>query len=144
MSLVTITLAFIFGIEWGLYQELRSLIIVLIFLSLILLSYFNRFLFKGLIIFSIIIIGGFYSVAKFNSMDTKYSEKNISFNATIISHFSETKSGYSYKYNIKNEFGHKLVLYTKAREENEFEIGTKVHIEGEFSKPDTARNARWI
>lgn len=140
MSVISITLAYILGIKWGLYQDFKILVGLSIFLLIFTLIYKKEKIEIVTFLMIISLIGCIYSKCKFNYMSDVYKEEEYKMDVTVISHESVSSSGYSYKYLVKNENNHKLNIYVKYKDENLFEIGYKLKIIGEFDKPDTARN----
>lgn len=140
MSIVSITLAYILGIKWGLYQDFRILVGLSIFLLIFTLIHKKEKLEIAIFLIIISLIGCIYSKYKFNYMNDVYKENEYEMNVTVISHENVSSSGYSYKYLAKDENNHKFNIYVKYKDENLFEIGYKLKIIGEFDKPDTARN----
>ncbi len=140
MSILTITLAYIFGIKWGLYQELKFLILVLIFLSISTHIFFENK--KNIISFLCIVcfIGAIYSRQKLDYMQHKYDEGEIKTSITILTHEEVSSDGYYYKYKVKNDSKDKFILYLKLKPENIYKIGDKLNIVGGFKMPETARN----
>ena len=140
MSVISITLAYILGIKWGLYQDVNVLVGLSIFLFIFTLIY-KKQKFEIITILAIISLSGcIYSKYKFNYMSSLYKETEYQMNVTVISHESVSSSEYSYKYLVKNEKNHKFNIYVKCKGENLFEIGYKLKIIGEFDKPNEARN----
>ncbi len=140
MSIVSITLAYILGIKWGLYQDFRILVGLSIFLLIFTLIHKKEKLENITFLMIISLIGCIYSKCKFNYMSDVYKENECEMNVTVISHENVSSSGYSYKYLAKDESNHKFNIYVKCKDDNLFEIGYKLKIIGEFDKPDTARN----
>lgn len=146
LSFISITLALIFGIAWGLYLEFDILVIALIFLlwillALILTSYHFYFLTikRALILFIIFAFGIFYCRYRINKFDSKYPEGDFQGMLTIISHVEETK--YYDKYYAKNGQKDKFLIYfKKSLNTNKFQIGSKVLIDGKFELANVARN----
>ena len=74
MSIISITLAYVLGIKWGLYQDVKILVGLLIFL-LICTLIFNKDKFNMIIILCVLCTCGFaYSKTKFNRMNVSYIE----------------------------------------------------------------------
>ena len=141
MSIVKVTLAYIIGIKWGLYQDVKVLV-GLSFFVLIFTHFFKKNKFIVAEIFVIIcLVGAIYSNQKFKYMETKYNEGVCEKYVTVITNKNVSANGYSYKYTIKDFNGDKFLLYIKANEKNIFDIGYKLRVFGEFDKPEKARNS---
>lgn len=140
MSVISITLAYILGIKWGLYQDFKILVGLSIFLLIFTLIHKKEKMEMAMFLIIISLIGCIYSKCKFNYMSDVYKEDEYKMNVTVISHENVSSNGYSYKYLVKNENNHKFNIYVKYKDENLFEIGYKLKIIGEFDKPNTARN----
>ena len=141
MSILTITLAYIIGIKWGLYQDLKILMLVLIFLSIFTLIFLKRKKYAIIVFYTIILFGAFHSKIKYEYMDSKYTTDNdINMEITILSHEEISSDGYYYKYKVKNMDEDKFILDLKLKEENIYKIGTKIKVYGNFQKPNASRN----
>ncbi len=140
MSILSITLAYILGIKWGLYQDIKVLVGLSIFLLIFTLLYKREHSNKIIILVTICVLGSIYAKCKFNYMNDKYCKTEIETEVIILTHESISSNGYSYKYHVKNLNGDKFVLYVKVKDENVFDIGSKIKIKGEFIKPEMARN----
>ena len=140
MSILTITLAYIIGIKWGLYQDLMGLILVLIFLSIFTLIFLKRKINLLIICCVICLIGCIYTKIKFISMENKYTNGDIKDEIIILSHEEVSSDKYYYKYKAKNKKGDKFIVYLNLREENIYEIGTSLKIFGTLKIPEESRN----
>lgn len=148
LSIITVTLAFIFGTLWGLYLEINFLIIVSFFMCLLMLILFifkdkfkillTYYIPRVLMLIIIFLIGCFYTKYKMNIYDSRYVEGEQNGKFTIISHATETS--YYYKYYAKNNKKDKFVVYFKKDNLKPFDIGTTLYINGKFEIPNTARN----
>lgn len=144
LSVITITLAYILGIIWGLYLEFNILKLVLIFLFICVLCFIlrkkelNKIFFNSIILFLVFIIGIFYVKYKINNYNSKYITGEFNDTIQIISHKSETD--YYYKYYAKNSNKDKFIIYFKKGSNTIFDIGAKVSVKGEFSLPNGSRN----
>lgn len=75
LSIVSITVAFVIGIAWGLYLESNILVLALIFLLVIMLCLIYKKILVNLIILIVIaIIGYSYSSYRLSKFDNKYNE----------------------------------------------------------------------
>ena len=97
MSILSITLAYIIGIKWGLYQDFKILVGLSIFLLIFMLMYKKEKIVLIEILIIISLSGAIYSKSKFDYMDQKYSEKDYEMYVTVITHENLSSSGYSYK-----------------------------------------------
>lgn len=147
LSIISITLAYVIGIAWGLYLEFEILVIALIFLFALLLMiiiFSDRFtnisekFISIIMLIGIFLIGYFYTIYKDSIYSKKYLESEIEISCTTISHVTESE--YYYKCYAKSEIGDKFLIYIKKNSNAKFEIGTKLNIKGEFELPDVARN----
>lgn len=139
LSIIEITFALVLGILWGLYLELRFLIITSIFLYFLVLMFYKKYNWICVILLIIAILSCFYTKEKIENYNEKYSDKLlVNMKVTIITYLEEGK--YTYKYHGKNEQGDKFILYFKKNESNIFKVGEKIQVTGEFNLPDLARN----
>lgn len=139
LSIIEITLALIIGILWGLYLEIKFLIITLIFLYFYVVVFYKKIKFQSLILFTIIIISSIYTKNDVEKFDRKYiDDSTIKMNVIILSHLRERD--YTYKYTCKSEVGDKFIIYFKKKENTIFKIGDVVSINGTYNLPDVARN----
>ncbi|MBR3888252.1 MAG: DUF4131 domain-containing protein [Clostridia bacterium] len=140
MSILSITLAYIIGIKWGLYQDVKVLVGLSIFLLIFMLLYKRKNTNKMTAVVIICVFGSVYAKCKFNYMNEKYCNTEVETELIILTHESISSNGYSYKYHVKNLIGDKFVLYVKVKKENLFDIGSKIKIKGKFIKPEPSRN----
>lgn len=139
LSIYGITLAFLMGIIWGIYLELKILSIFLIFCFLVTLILLNENLNKVLVLIIICLIGATYANYKVYVYNFKYKdEEEMNITVTIISNREETE--YYYRYNCKSSNQDKFKLYFKKNDDNLFKIGDILNINGTFSLPEIARN----
>lgn len=139
LSIIEITLALIIGILWGLYLEIKFLIIALIFLYFYVLVFYKKIKFQSLILFVIIIISSIYTKNDIKKFDNKYiDDSTVKMDVIILSHLRE--SDYTYKYICKSKAGDKFIIYFKKKENTIFKIGDWVSINGTYNLPDVARN----
>ena len=134
-----ITLAFLIGIIWGIYLELKFLSISLIFLSIFMLMFFRNFCGHIFIMLSLCLIAATYTNFQLIEFDNKYVDKiNLSLEVTMLTHKEESEFYYKYTCRAKNK--DKFILLFRKKNTNIFHIGDKLNINGEFTIPDVARN----
>lgn len=139
LSVYTITLAFLVGIIWGIYMELKILCVSLFFLSILTLTVFAKFNKQILLLLCLCLIGAMYVSYQIYTFDSKYIDKtNLTLNVTILTHKEETE--FYYKYTCKTTDKDKFVILFKKNDINIFSVGERLNIDGEFMLPDVARN----
>lgn len=145
ISLISVTLAYMIGIAWGLYFESSIQVLAPTFLCFILsiTLYLKKKInfqkgLEALLLFTVFLIGIFYCQYRINLYEHRYREGIIEGNFTITSSLKETN--YYYMYHAKNENKNQFLLYFKKTDTSVFPVGSKIFINGNFSLGSLKRN----
>lgn len=146
--LLTVLIGMIIGIVYGLYLKTSiAITIILLILFLLLFQKNKSKIFysilkrkkKILIILISFIISILYVFLLNNKYEKVYKEfpKKITTTAIIVSQPKETEYYYSFEVKVKNK---KFIMYLEKNNTLNFQYGTKIKIEAEYTKPQEARN----